>query len=142
MRHTTFVLPRAADAPLEFLTREELIRRWKTGSASFFYRAESRGLLMPRRCGGLLRYGWDDVFAFEGGPPRPGLEAEYRKDLLTATEIGAFCGCSEAKVLDEVKAGRLAVRRIGRTARFVPAEVRIWQQTGWNVGKRRWWGQA
>ena len=42
MRHTNIVLPRVADAPLEFLTREQLIRRWKTGSASFFYRAEAK----------------------------------------------------------------------------------------------------
>ena len=140
MRHTNIILPRVADAPLEFLTREQLIRRWKTGSASFFYRAESRDLLVPRRCGGLLRYAWDDIFTFEGGPPPVGLEAEYRADLLTATQIGAFCGCSEGRVLADVKAGWLAHRRIGRFVRFVPAEVRLWQQNRWQPGTRRWWG--
>ena len=105
MRHTNIVLPRVADAPLEFLTREQLIRRWKTGSASFFYRAESRDLLVPRRCGGLLRYAWDDIFT-----------------------------------LADVKAGWLAHRRIGRFVRFVPAEVRLWQQNRWQPGTRRWWG--
>ncbi len=140
MRHNDFPILKAAVAPLELLTRERLIQRWQCGSDSFFYRAELQGLLLPRRCGGLLRYAWEDVLAFEGGPARPGLKAEYRKDLLTATQIGAYCGCSEAKVLNEAKAGRLMVRRIGRVARFVPAEVRLWQQTHWQAGKRRRWG--
>jgi predicted DNA-binding transcriptional regulator AlpA len=119
------------DEDLELLDRERLIRRWRCGSDSFFWRAEAKGLLMPRRLDGLLRYAWPDIFAFEGGQPPEGFEAEYRHNLLTATEVAAFCGCSETKVVREAKAGQLAVRRIGRALRFVPAEVGRWQKARW-----------
>jgi predicted DNA-binding transcriptional regulator AlpA len=140
MRHDTIPFPDAPEADLELLDRERLIRRWKCGSDAFFWRMEKKGLLLPRRCDGLLRYAWDDVLAFEGGPPPAGLEVEYRQDLLTPTEVAAFCGCSEDKILKEVKAGRLAVRGIGRAARFVPDEVRRWQQVRWQQAGRRRWG--
>jgi hypothetical protein len=39
-----------------------------------------------------------------------------------------------------VKAGRLAVRRIGRAARFVPDEIHRWQQVRWQQAGRRRWG--
>lgn len=125
---------------LELLDRERLIRRWRCGSHSFFWRLETKGLLLPRRCDGLLRYAWADVLTFEGGPSPAGLEAEYRQDLLTPTTVAAFCDCSEAKIIDEVKTGRLAVRRIGRATRFVPAEVHRWQQERWEQAGRRRWG--
>lgn len=123
-----------SDAALELVNRDRLIRRWRWGSASFFWRAQMDGRLVPRTCDGLLRYAWPDVFAFEGGPPRPGFEAAYRRDLLTVAEVAALCSCSQAKILNEVKSGRLPVRRIGRTSRFVGAEVEHWQHRHW----RRW----
>jgi hypothetical protein len=139
MRHDPLPSPDTPDAALELLDRERLIQRWRCGSDSFFWRMEKKGLLPPLRCDGLLRYTWDDVLAFEGGLPPAGLEVEYRQDLLTPATVAAFCDCCEAKILDEAKSGRLVVRRIGRTARFVPAEVLRWQQTRWQRPNRRRW---
>ena len=140
MRHDPLPSPDTPDAALELLDRERLMQRWKCGSDSFFWRIETKGLLLPVRCDGLVRYTWDDVLTFEGGPPPAGLEAEYRQDLLTPEAVAAFCGCSKDKILKEAKARRLAVRQIGRAARFVPAEVRRWQQTRWQQSSRRRWG--
>jgi hypothetical protein len=140
MPHRPLPSPDTQNEALDLLDRERLIRRWRRGSDSFFWRMETRGLLLPVRCDGLLRYTWDDVFAFEGGLPPAGLEAEYRQDLLTPAAVAALCDCCEAKILDEARTGRLAVRRIGRTARFVPAEVLRWQQTRWQRPNRRRWG--
>ncbi|WP_299821427.1 helix-turn-helix domain-containing protein [uncultured Jannaschia sp.] len=139
MRHDPIPLPlaKAPDAALELLDRERLIRRWQCGSDSFFWRAEEAGLLLPRHIRGLLRYAWPDVFAFEGGPPPPGLEETYQRDLLTAAQVARLCACSEATIRDEVRAGRLAVRRIGRVSRFVPAEVRRWQERPTQRRRRR-----
>ena len=120
----------------EFLSRERLVKRWQCGSDSFFGRHERSGLLVPRQSGRLLRYDWQDVFAFEGGPPPEGLEEAYRCDLLTETKVADLCDCSPEKVIGAAKAGHLATRRVGRSYRFVPIEVGRWQDLSWRRRRR------
>lgn len=132
-----------AEAPdLELLTRDRLIARWQHGSDSFFWRAQESRRLVPRQAGGLLRYAWPDVLAFEGGPPPAGLEAAYRRNLLTEDQVAAFCACSPGSIVDQAKSGLLPCRRIGRAYRFVPAEVELWQARRWRPRSRRDQGSA
>ena len=132
----------AEASDLELLTRERLIERWQHGSNSFFWRAQESHRLVPRQAGGLLRYVWADVFAFEGGPPPAGLEAAYRRNLLTEDQVAAFCACSPGSIVDHARSGLLPCRRIGRAYRFVPAEVERWQACRWRPRSRRNQGSA
>lgn len=132
-----------AEAPnLELLTRDHLIARWQHGSDSFFWRAQESRRLVPWQAGGLLRYTWPDILAFEGGPPPAGLEAAYRRNLLTEDQVAAFCACSPGSIVDQAKSGMLPCRRIGRAYRFVPVEVKRWQARCWHRQSRRDQGSA
>lgn len=120
----------------QLLTRERLIRRWQHGSDSFFWRAETDGLLIPVIYDGLLRYRWQDVFLFEGGLPVDDQLDAYGQDLLTETEVAALFRCSSGVVLRAAKTGSLPCRRVGRSYRFVPLEVENWNRTRWTRRKR------
>lgn len=120
----------------QLLTRERLRQRWQHGSDSFFWRAETDGLLLPVIYDGLVRYRWEDVFRFEGGlPPNERLDA-YGQDLLTENEVAALFHCSPEVVLRAAKTGSLPCRRVGRAYRFVPVEVEHWNRIRWTRRKR------
>lgn len=112
------------------LVRDNLIRRWRHGSDSFFWRAEADGLLVPVRRGRSVYYRWPDVFRFEGGLPPEGWEEAYRADLLLPEEVAERISRRRDWVLDAVKSGELPGRRVGSQVRFVPAEVARWLE-GW-----------
>lgn len=120
----------------QLLTRERLIRRWQHGSDSFFWRAETDGLLIPVIYDGLLRYRWEDVFQLEGGLPDADQLAAYAENLLTETEVAALFHCSTDVVFRAAKTGSLPCRRVGRAYRFVPLEVENWNRTRWTRRKR------
>jgi hypothetical protein len=115
---------------LALLGRDDLIRRWRWGSAASFHRAERDGLLVPRRNGRRLGYAWRDVWAFEGGQPPEGREAAYRADLLTPEAVAALCPYTPETLVTIARRGELPARRVGRFCRFVPAEVARWIE-GW-----------
>lgn len=112
------------------LTRADLIRRWRHGSDSLFWRAEADGLLVPVRHGRSVYYTWPAVFEFEGGQPPDGLDAEYRADLMTPEQVGTLASRSRGWVLAAARGGDLPSRSVGLQRRFVPAEVRRWIE-GW-----------
>lgn len=109
--------------------RARLIRRWRHGSDSFFWRAEADGLLLPVRRGRSVLYRVADVFAFEGGPPPEGLEPAYRADLMLPEEVGAQVSRSRDWVVGRANSGELPCRRVGSQVRFVPAEVARWMES-------------
>lgn len=121
----------------QLLTRERLIERWQHGSDSFFWRAETDGLLLPVSYDGLLRYTWNDVFLFEGGLPADDQLDAYGQDLLTETEVATLFRCSSKVVLRAAKTGSLPCRRVGRAYRFVPVEVEHWNWIRWTRRKRK-----
>jgi len=108
------------------LDRQRLIKRWRHGSHSFFWRAEADNLLRPVRRGRAVFYTWPAVFDFEGGQPRAEWREAYKADLLLPEEVGARIGRSRNWVLDAANAGDLPARRIGLQTRFVPLEVTRW----------------
>lgn len=120
----------------QLLTRERLRQRWQHGSDSFFWRAETDGLLIPVSYDGLLRYRWDDVFLFEGGLPADDQLDAYGQNLLTENEVAALFYCSPEVVLRAAKTGSLPCRRVGRAYRFVPVEVEHWNRIRWTRRKR------
>ena len=120
----------------QLLTRERLIKRWQHGSDSFFWRAETDGLLIPVIYDGLLRYRWQDVFLFEGGLPADDQLDAYGQDLLTEAEVAALFHCSQEVVFRAAKSGSLPCRRVGRAYRFVPVEVDNWNRLRWTRRKR------
>jgi hypothetical protein len=111
---------------LALLGRDDLIRRWRWGSAASFHRAERDRLLVPRRNGRRLGYAWRDIWAFEGGQPPEGREDEYRADLLTPEAVAALCPYTPETLVTIARRGELPARRVGRFCRFVPAEVARW----------------
>lgn len=120
-----------AALPDELLSRKRLIRRWRHGSDSFFWRQEREGLLRPVCHAGLIRYHWHDVLRFEGGLPPENMSADYLHDLMTDDMVAAVCACAATTILDAARSGRLPARRVGRVWRFVPQEVARWQQARW-----------
>ena len=121
--------PALRQAP-RLLSRRRLRQRWRHGSDAFFWRAQRDGLLVPRRDGRRVGYAEDDVFAFEGGPPPPGMLEAYRADLVTPEEVAALCPLGREAILDRARRGELPARRVGHVWRFVPAEVARWLR-GW-----------
>jgi len=111
------------------LSRERLIRRWRHGSDSFFWRAEKDGLLLPVRRHRSVAYRWAAVFRFEGGLPPDGEEKAYRKNLLLPEEVAVLASRSRDWVLERAKTGELPSRRVGLQVRFVPDEVTRWLET-------------
>lgn len=120
----------------ERVSREALIERWGCGSDSTFYRAERDGHLIPGRDGQRTGYRWPDVFAFEGGQPPAGMESAYREKLLTPEEVAERTPYTPETIIEKAKRGEIPYRRIGRTYRFVPAEVARWLRS-WRSEKRR-----
>ena len=115
------------DPPAEqLLGPRDLFRRWRCGSPSTLWRAEADGVLIPRRHGALRGYRWSDIWQFEGGQPPVGREAFYRQHLLTPLEVASLCPLAPATIIAKARDGRIPHRRIGRTYRFVPAEIRAW----------------
>jgi hypothetical protein len=115
---------------IALLSRGDLIRRWRWGSEPTLYRAERDGLLVARRHGRRLGYAWKDIWAFEGGQPPEGREAEYRADLLTPEVVAALCPYAPDTVVAMARRGDLPFRQVGQSCRFVPAEVARWIE-GW-----------
>ncbi|QPZ93392.1 helix-turn-helix domain-containing protein [Thioclava electrotropha] len=116
------------DSPPVLLDRAFLRRRWRfSASDTFLWRHEQRGLLVPVTDGTKLRYTWDAVFAFEGGPPPEGMVAAYKGDLLTVEEAARLCSVSPSYIRAEARAENLPSRRAGRACLFVPAEVEAWR---------------
>lgn len=113
--------------PPVLLDRAFLRRRWRSTSDTFFWRHEQRGRLVPVTDGAKLRYSWDAVFAFEGGPPPEGMVAAYKSDLLTVEEAARLCSVSTSYIRTEARAKNLPSRRPGRAFLFVPAEVEAWR---------------
>jgi len=130
MRQETSARELAANGGL--VSRARLVRRWKWGSDSSFWRAEADGLLVPRRRNGRTRYAWRDVWDFEGGQPPAGMDAAYRADLLTPEAVAALADLRPAKITELARRGEIPARRIGATWRFVPAEVARWLDRGWS----------
>ncbi len=110
----------------ELLDRQWLILRWQHGSEAFFWRHEKSGALTARSDGTKVRYGWDDIFAFEGGHPPDDLIEAYKSDLLTERDAAGLCSVKPSYILSAARRGDLPVRRIGRAFRFVPAEIEAW----------------
>lgn len=110
-------------------SRKRLIQRWQCASDAFFWRAERDGLLVPRRDGRRIGYVEEDVYAFEGGQPPPGMLKAYRADLMTPEEVAARCPLKRSTILARARNGVLPGRRIGEAWRFVPAEVARWLDT-------------
>jgi len=114
------------------VSRKRLKRRWRWGSDSSFWRAEADGLLRPRRRGGRIRYAWPDVWAYEGGQPPAGREAEYRADLLTPEEVASRAEMSPERITELARRGAIPARRVGSRWRFVPAEIARWLADAWS----------
>ena len=114
-------------ASLSLLSRDRLIRRWRHGSDSFFWRAEADGLLLPVRRPDrrAVAYRWADVFRFEGGMPPTDWNAAYRCDLLLPEEVAEGISRKREWVCAAARAGDLPHRRVGLQFRFVPAEVTL-----------------
>lgn len=119
---------------VQLLSRDDLRRRWKCGSPSFFARAERAGWLVARRDGGVLGYSWQDVWTFEGGPPPRGRESAWKVDLLTPEEVAMRCPLAPSTIIERSKLGILPCRRIGRAYRFIPAQVQEWLLS-WQAGR-------
>lgn len=127
MSRSDTLRPDAGAMPV-LLDRERLVRRWQHGSDAFFWRQEKRGALVAQSDGAKVRYRWDDVFAFEGGPPPEGLAEAYTSDLLTERQAAGLCCVKPSFILTAARKGELPVRRIGRAFRFVPVELEAWQR--------------
>lgn len=117
-------------APEQLLGPRDLFQRWKCGSPSTLWRAEVDGFLIPRRHGALRGYAWEDVWIFEGGLPPDGRETEYRAPLMAPEEVARLCPLAPSTILSKARSGQIPHRRIGRSYRFVPAEVARWLE-GW-----------
>jgi hypothetical protein len=113
----------------ELVSPARLFSRWSWGSPSTLRRARRDGLLVPRRRSRKLGYLWRDIWAFEGGQPPAGLEAEYREDLLTPDQAMQLTPYRAGWLIDQANAGVLPHRCCGRFVRFVPAEFMRWLGT-------------
>jgi len=124
-------------SPARLFDRSALIQRWQHGSDAFFWRQEQAGRLRPVLQRGLLRYRWQDVLTFEGGPPAEDSEVDYSLDLMRPDQVAAICNCAPDFVMKAARNSTLPARRIGRAVRFVPGEVALWQSIKWAVRTRR-----
>lgn len=109
--------------PAALLSTKQLIRRWQAGSPASLWRAEQDGLLVPRRDGRRKGYDWASVWAFEGSHPPAGMEAAYRRPLLTPDDVAQLCPLKASTIVAKAKSGVLPCRKIGSRVRFVPAEI-------------------
>lgn len=113
---------------IDLFDRARLIKRWRHGSASFFFRHERSGRLKAVSDGTKVRYRRKDVYDFEGGQPPWGMKAAYQSDLITQAIAARLCSVAPSYILTAARRGELPTRRIGSAYRFVPAEVEAWQQ--------------
>ena len=124
-------------SPDRMFDRSALIQRWQHGSDAFFWRHEQAGWLRPVLQRGLLRYRWQDVLTFEGGPPAEDSDVDYSLDLMRPDQVAAICNCAPDFIMKAARNSTLPARRIGRAVRFVPGEVALWQRRQWAVRTRR-----
>ncbi len=109
--------------PAALIGPKDLFRRWQAGSPATLWRAEQDGLLIPRRIGRRKGYDWTDIWEFEGGQPPAGMEAAYRRPLLTPEEVAKLCPLKALTIVARAKAGVLPCRIVGSRVRFVPTEI-------------------
>ncbi|WP_407496477.1 helix-turn-helix domain-containing protein [Pseudooceanicola sp. MF1-13] len=108
--------------------RKMLMQRWRCGSDATFWRHAKTGKLRAVTDGRHVRYAREDVYAFEGGQPPAGMEDAYAADLITAAEAARHCSVKRSTIVNAARSGSLSTRRIGKTYRFVFAEVEAWQK--------------
>lgn len=111
------------------LDRKMLMQRWRCGSDATFWRHAQTGKLQAVTDGRHVRYAREDVYAFEGGQPPAGMEDAYAANLITAAEAARHCSVKRSTIVSAARSGSLRTRRIGKTYRFVFAEVEAWQKT-------------
>lgn len=109
--------------PSVLLGPKDLIRRWQAGSPATLWRAEQDGLLIPRRIGRRKGYDWRAIWAYEGGQPPHGMEAAYRRPLLTPEDVAQLFPLKASTIVTKAKSGLLPCRKIGSRIRFVPTEI-------------------
>lgn len=108
------------------LSASDLLRRWQAGSDATLWRAEKDGLLLPVREGRRRGYSWETIWAFEGGQPPAGMEAAYRKRLLTPEQAAMRVPYRPSTLITKARERTLPCRRIGTKVRFVAAEIDRW----------------
>lgn len=108
------------------LLSESELAAWLRVSQRSVRRFVDAGDLTRVRVGHTPAYVWDDVLRFAGVRTRDAARAQA-SPLLTTDEVAAICrGFSPGSIKRLAKSGEIPSIRIGRSLRFLAAEIEDW----------------